>query len=76
MEEEDLVDNTKFMDVPMVSRYLKVSKSQIYSLTSTNQIPYKKLAGGKRTLYVKDEIDQWVMNSGSQAIDLPQLPNY
>ena len=70
------MENTCFMDVKMVCNYLHVSKSTIYNWTSNNQIPYKKLAGGKRTLYVKDEIDQWVRNSGSQAIDLPKLPNY
>ena len=70
------MEENNYMDVPMVSRYLHVSKSTIYNWTSNNQIPYKKLAGGKRTLYVKDEIDRWVMNSGNPSIDLPQLPNY
>lgn len=70
------MEENNYMDVKMVSEYLHVAKSTIYNWTSNNQIPYKKLAGGKRTLYVKDEIDQWVMNSGNQAIDLPQLPNY
>lgn len=70
------MEENNYMDVGMVSEYLHVKKSTIYSWTSNNLIPYKKLAGGKRTLYVKDEIDQWVRNSGNQAIDLPQLPNY
>jgi excisionase family DNA binding protein len=70
------MEENNYMDVGMVSEYLHVKKSTIYSWTSNNLIPYKKLAGGKRTIYVKDEIDQWVRNSGNPSIDLPQLPNY
>ena len=39
-----------------------------------NYIPHKKL--GKRVLFVKDHIDQWVLNDGVIVEDLPKVPKY
>jgi len=70
------MDANSLMDVGMLCEYLHVKKSTIYSWTSQKLIPYVKVAGRKRTLYVKDQIDQWLLNSGNSGSDLPPLPNY
>jgi excisionase family DNA binding protein len=70
------MNENKLMDVGMVSEYLHVAKSTVYCWTSQKLIPHVKVAGRKRTLFVKDQIDQWLLNSGNTGSDLPQLPNF
>ena len=38
--------------------YLNLSKSKIYKLTSSKEIPYHKL--GKRIFFYRQELDQWI----------------
>lgn len=61
-----------YMNVAMVSDYLHVAKSTIYKWVESGFIPYKKL--GKKVLFIKKDIDQWVLNEGKLVIDLPELP--
>jgi excisionase family DNA binding protein len=68
--------NSNFMDVGLVSEYLHVAKSTVYNWTSQGLIPYVKLAGGKKTLYIKEEIDNWVLSHRKMSVELPELPNY
>lgn len=70
------MEENNLMDVEMVSKYLHVKKSTIYSWTSQKLIPHVKVAGRKRTLYIKDQIDQWLLSGGSMDNDLPDLPNF
>ncbi len=63
----------KFLDIPMVSDYLHLSKSSIYKMVSGKTIPYRKI--GTRTLFVTEEIDNWVLNNGRMEDELPSLPN-
>jgi excisionase family DNA binding protein len=70
------METSNYMDVRMVSEYLHVKKSTIYSWTSQKLIPHVKVAGRKRTLYVKDQIDQWLLSGGKIESDLPELPNF
>lgn len=67
-------DNTFYMDVVMVSEYLHVAKSTIYKWVEGNYIPHKKL--GKRVLFIKNQIDEWVMNDGVIIKDLPEVPQF
>ena len=70
------MDANSLMDVGMVSEYLHVKKSTIYSWTSQKLIPHIKVAGRKRTLFPKDQIDQCLLSSGNTGSQLPRLPNY
>jgi excisionase family DNA binding protein len=65
-------DSDFYMNVSMVSQYLHIAKSTIYKWVGENFIPHKKL--GKRVLFVKNDIDQWVMNNGMIIDDLPEIP--
>lgn len=48
-----------YMDVEELSNMLKMSRSHIYTLTSTKKIPYIKLLG-KKLLFDKSEIKDWL----------------
>ena len=58
----------KFLDIPMVSEYTLLSKSTIYKKVSSREIPFHKI--GKKTIFVKDEIDTWMLNNGQMIDDL------
>jgi len=67
-------DEIFYMDVKMVSEYLHIAKSTVYKWVEKNYIPYRKLE--KRVLFVKDHVDQWVLNNGVIVQDLPEVPKY
>ncbi len=48
----------ELMTLTELCAFLKVKRSYIYSLTSTDRIPYRKFAGTLR--FVKAEILQWI----------------
>jgi len=66
------MNNNVYMDVRMVSEYLHVAKSTIYKWVEGNYIPHKKL--GKRVLFIKNHINEWVLNNGILVKDLPEVP--
>ncbi len=47
------------MDVNETAKYLKMSVSHLYTLTSTKRIPFIKLLG-KKLLFEKNEINAWL----------------
>jgi excisionase family DNA binding protein len=67
-------DSIFYMDVAMVSEYLHVAKSTIYKWVEEDYIPHKKLK--KRLLFIKNQIDEWVLNNGILVNDLPEVPQY
>ena len=60
------------MDVKIASEYLHFAKSTIYKWVEENYIPHKKIR--KRVLFIKLDIDQWVLNNGMIVDDLPEVP--
>lgn len=55
------------MDIKELSAYLKISKSAIYKMTSSNDIPHYK--SGKRLYFKKSEIDEWVFSNRIKTND-------
>lgn len=49
-----------------------MSESYVYKKVSLNQIPHIKL--GTRTLFERNQIDNWVINGGATKEELPALP--
>lgn len=58
---KDFNPQRDLVDLNEISQYLKLSKSQLYKLTSKSEIPYRKF--GKRLFFSKKEIDQWILQS-------------
>lgn len=61
----------KILDIDGVAKYTTLSKTTIYKKISANQIPYHKI--GHRTLFLQEEIDNWIRNDGVMAGKLPTL---
>lgn len=57
-----LMSNKKVLNLNEVAKYIGYSKSHIYKLTSTNQIPHSK-PNGKGLFFDKDEIDTWLLTN-------------
>lgn len=49
------------MTIDELSAHLDLSKSYIYKLTSSNNIPYYKR--GKRIYFKKADIDKWIFSN-------------
>lgn len=59
------------MDVPMIAEYLHVSRSLIYKWVSMDYIPYLK--AGRKTIFISEQIDQWVSNGFRKIEDIPTI---
>jgi excisionase family DNA binding protein len=66
------MEENKFLDVQNLANYIHLSKSCIYKMVSNKSIPYIKL--GTRTLFERNQIDNWVINGGRLGEELPSLP--
>jgi excisionase family DNA binding protein len=66
---EILTTNKKVLNLNEVADYIGYSKSHIYKLTSTNQIPHSK-PNGKGLFFDKDEIDYWLLKNKVPTTDV------
>jgi len=61
----------EYMDIKMLSQYIKYSVRSIYHMVEDNKIPYLKV--NNRLRFHRQHIDTWMLNNG-QMMDLPELP--
>jgi excisionase family DNA binding protein len=66
------MEEKKFLDVQGLTDYIHMSESYVYKMVSKNSIPHIKL--GTRTLFERNQIDNWVINGGRMEDNLPSLP--
>jgi excisionase family DNA binding protein len=66
------MEEKRFLDVQELTDYIHMSESYVYKKVSKNQIPHIKL--GTRTLFERNQIDNWVINGGAMKEELPALP--
>jgi excisionase family DNA binding protein len=66
------MEEKRFFDVQNLADYIHLSKSCIYKMVSNKSIPHIKL--GTRTLFERNQIDNWVINGGRLEDNLPSLP--
>ena len=57
----------QIMGIADACRYLDLSKSTIYKLTSQGAIPHRK--PGKRLYFIKTELDAWVEGGKATSLD-------
>ena len=65
-------EKNRFLDVQELTDYIHMSESYVYKMVSKNSIPHIKL--GTRTLFERNQIDNWVINGGRLGDSLPSLP--
>ena len=66
------MNDNRFLNVQELTEYIHMSESYVYKKVSKNQIPHIKL--GTRTLFERNQIDNWVINGGAMKEELPALP--
>ena len=66
------MEEKKFLDVQELTDYIHMSESYVYKMVSKKSIPHIKL--GTRTLFERNQIDNWVINGGHMEDNLPALP--
>lgn len=64
---EPIVGANHPMDIKALSTYLKMSRSSIYKMTSSNDIPHYK--NGRRLYFKKSEIDEWIFSNRIKTND-------
>jgi excisionase family DNA binding protein len=52
----------KYLLVEDVAALLGCSRDVVYRLTAADRLPYRKLGGLRRTLFVEAEIARWIEN--------------
>ena len=67
------MEEKRFFDVNGLADYIHMSESYVYKMVSNKSIPHIKL--GTRTLFERNQIDNWVINGGTMVDNLPSLPN-
>jgi excisionase family DNA binding protein len=66
------MEGNKFLDVQELTDYIHMSPSYVYKMVSNKTIPHIKL--GTRTLFERNQIDNWVRSGGRMEENLPSLP--
>jgi excisionase family DNA binding protein len=67
------MEEKKFLDMDELAEYIHLSKSFIYKRVCYKTNPFVKL--GTRTVFVREQIDQCVINGGQVGMNLPDLGN-
>lgn len=52
----------EFLTVREAAKYLQISASRIYKMTSNKEIPHYS-PGGKKIYFLKNELNDWVLES-------------
>jgi excisionase family DNA binding protein len=66
------MEEKRFLDVNGLAEYIHMSESYVYKMVSNKSIQHIKL--GTRTLFERNQIDNWVINGGRMQENLPSLP--
>ena len=66
-----MIDKRTILNIDGVAEYTTLSKPTIYKMICQEKIPYHKL--GTRTVFLTDEIEDWVRNDGKMVDKLPKL---
>jgi excisionase family DNA binding protein len=70
-----MINTKKFLNMDELAEHTGMSKSFLYKRVSNKTIPFIKL-GERRTVFVTEEIDKWVLRGGQMRLDLPDLPKF
>lgn len=66
-----MIDRRNILNIDGVAEYTTLSKPTIYKMICQDKIPYHKIGG--RTLFLTEEIDDWIRNDGKMVEKLPTL---
>lgn len=66
--EQLLIGTKKVLNFDEASKYLQLSKSHLYKMTSTFKIPHYK-PNGKRIYFNTEELEKWLLSNRITTMD-------
>jgi excisionase family DNA binding protein len=66
--EQLLIGTKKVLNFDEASKYLQLSKSHLYKMTSTCKIPHYK-PNGKRIYFNTEELEKWLLSNRITTVD-------
>lgn len=66
MEKQKLL-HQDFLDVPEAAKYLNISCSALYKMTSGKTLPHY-IPGGKKIYFKRKELDEWIESNKVDSI--------
>ncbi len=58
----------QWLNIGELSDYIGVKISTIYQYVNRGQIPFKKIPGGSKLIFSRDEIDNWIKNGNHDNV--------
>lgn len=65
--EEQVVNQKKILNLEEASKFLGISKSDLYKRTSTNSIPFHK-PSGKLIYFLREDLENWMISNRQESI--------
>lgn len=66
--EEQIVNQKKILNLEEASKFLGISKSDLYKRTSSNTIPFHK-PSGKIIYFLREDLEAWMLTNRQSTID-------
>jgi len=70
MEHNSDKENSEYLDIQGLSKYLEIKESTLYSLAAERKIPHFKI--GRLVRFKKSDIDLWMDSHKKECIDIPK----
>ncbi|MCM8569547.1 helix-turn-helix domain-containing protein [Gramella jeungdoensis] len=64
--EEHILNTKEFLDLNEASKYMRLSKSALYKLTSKGEIKFYQ-PGGKKIFFFKADLHEWIKKGKVQS---------
>ena len=64
--------NSPYITVHEVAERLRCSARTVYELTRFCEIPHRRLPGGRRCLFLPEELAAWENGAGLEIVDQPR----
>lgn len=65
--EEHILNTKEFLDISEASKFMKLSKSTLYKLTSKGEITFYQ-PGGKKIFFYKTDLHEWIKKGKIRSI--------
>lgn len=66
--EEQVVNQKKILNLEEASKFLGISKSDLYKRTSSNGIPFHK-PSGKLIYFLREDLESWMLSNRQSTVD-------
>lgn len=67
LEQEQKLSKEEIISLSEAAKFLNVSKSCIYKITSQKQIPHY-VPGGKKIYFRKEDLENWILKSKVDSV--------